>query len=199
MQTLEEIAQFHGHTCPGLALGYRVSSCALQKLGDRSSDEELVALVENDSCAVDAVQVMTGCTFGKGNFLFLNHGKQVYTFIRRPTGEAIRISVIWTPPAETDGERAAWDAYSAGDRTEKVTKVVHARKGQKIQAIMDAKEEDLLKVETFTAEPPLKARLYPSIICALCGEKTMEPRARLMNGQTVCIPCFRGESAIKEK
>jgi formylmethanofuran dehydrogenase subunit E len=75
MKTLEDIAEFHGHTCPGLAIGYRVSRYALEALGGRSEDEELVAVVENDSCAVDAVQVMTGCTFGKGNLIFHDYGR----------------------------------------------------------------------------------------------------------------------------
>jgi hypothetical protein len=45
--------------------------------------------VENDSCAVDAVQVMTGCTFGKGNLIFRDYGKQAYTFMSRATGKAL--------------------------------------------------------------------------------------------------------------
>ena len=60
---------------------------------DSSQDEEIVAIVENNSCAVDAVQVLTGCTFGKGNLLFKDHGKQVYTFINRNTNDAVRVSL----------------------------------------------------------------------------------------------------------
>src|SRR6266540_1461985 len=96
MKTYDDVVDFHGHSCPGLALGYRVSLRALREFGvDRSGDEELVAIVENNSCAVDAVQVMTGCTFGKGNLIFRDFGKQVYTFIRRPSGKGLRISIDW--------------------------------------------------------------------------------------------------------
>ena len=78
---LRDAIQFHGHLCPGLALGYRVAKAALRELGaDRPHDEELVAIVENDSCAADAVQYITGCTFGKGNLIFSDFGKHVYTF-----------------------------------------------------------------------------------------------------------------------
>ncbi|MBF0564768.1 MAG: formylmethanofuran dehydrogenase [Nitrospirae bacterium] len=81
----KKVAAFHGHACPGLALGYRLSLVALRDyLVKRDVDEEAVAIVENDSCAVDAVQFMTGCTFGKGNLIFKDYGKQVYTFIKRP-------------------------------------------------------------------------------------------------------------------
>lgn len=44
--------------------------------GGRDIDEEMVAIVENDSCAVDAIQVLTGCTLGKGNLIFRDYGKQ---------------------------------------------------------------------------------------------------------------------------
>jgi len=35
---------------------------------NRAEDEEIVAVVETDACGADAIQVRTGCTFGKGNF-----------------------------------------------------------------------------------------------------------------------------------
>ncbi|MBD3181903.1 formylmethanofuran dehydrogenase [Candidatus Poribacteria bacterium] len=93
MTLWEETVKFHGHQCGGLTWGYKVALFALEKLNfDRASDEELVVIVENDSCAVDAIQYVTGCTFGKGNFIFKDYGKHVYTFFNRNTGQSIRIS-----------------------------------------------------------------------------------------------------------
>ncbi|MDP2278369.1 MAG: TraR/DksA C4-type zinc finger protein [Nitrospirota bacterium] len=40
---------------------------------------------------------------------------------------------------------------------------------------------------------PDEAKIYPSIRCERCGEKTMEPRLRVKNWRTVCIPCFEGK------
>jgi formylmethanofuran dehydrogenase subunit E len=193
MKTLEDIAEFHGHTCPGLAIGYRVSRYALEALGGRSEDEELVAVVENDSCAVDAVQVMTGCTFGKGNLVFHDYGKQVYTFLRRPSGEALRIAVTWVSPGESEEESDAWLKYSKGDRSEEVLNLVHQRKSRKIKAILGAPDETLFAVTRGPVAEPDMARIYPSVTCAACGEKVMEPRARLRGGSVVCIPCFGKE------
>ena len=191
MKTLDEIVDFHGHMCPGLALGYRVSEFALRQMGARAEDEELVAIVENDSCAVDAVQVMTGCTFGKGNLKFLDHGKQVYTFIRRPSGESLRVAIDWTPPGESPEESQAWEKYSSGDRSDKVLALVHKRKSRKVESILNASDEEMFKVSREKVGIPLAARIYPSRACDMCGEKTMEPRMRLLNGQTLCLPCFR--------
>lgn len=190
MKTFDDVAEFHGHICPGLAIGYRVSALALGEMGGRSEDEELVAVVENDSCAVDAVQVMTGCTFGKGNLRFMDYGKQVYTFIRRPSGEGLRISVNWVSPEETAEEKEAWLRYSGGDRSSDVVALVHARKSKKVRAIMDAPDDELFGIKSGTMELPAVARIYPSVRCGACGEKVMEPRAKLRDGQTLCLPCF---------
>jgi formylmethanofuran dehydrogenase subunit E len=190
MKTFEDVADFHGHVCPGLALGYRVSLFALRELGDRASDEEIVAVVENNSCAVDAVQVLAGCTFGKGNLIFRDYGKQVFTFIRRPSGEGVRISVDWKSPAETDEEKRMWDLYRNGDRSEEVLKTVHNRKAKKIDIILSAPDEELFKVVKGRIDLPEEAKIYPSLRCAVCDEKVMEPRARLKGGKIVCIPCF---------
>lgn len=193
MPELEDVIRFHGHMCPGLALGYRVSVAVLAELGDRAADEELVAIVENDSCAVDAVQVMTGCTFGKGNLVFRDYGKQAYTFIRRSSDFAIRVAVTWNPPDETPGEQAAWKAYSAGERSEDILRLVHERKSRKIDSILGAGQDELLSLKRVNIDPPHTARIHPSARCSRCGEKMMETRARIRNGEIVCIPC--GEEA----
>ena len=94
MKPFSDVTKFHGHVCPGSAIGYKAAEAGLNELKSHcSQDDEIVAIVENNSCAVDAVQVLTGCTFGKGNLLFKDHGKQVYTFINRTTNEGVRVSL----------------------------------------------------------------------------------------------------------
>ncbi len=198
MRTYDDVVQFHGHSCPGLALGYRVALRALKELGieEGSRDEEIVAIVENDSCAVDAIQVITGCTFGKGNLIFKDYGKQVYTFAKRPTGahgdvtaEAIRISIDFNPPEESEEEKALWRRYSEGDRSEEVLRAVHSRKAKKLKAILEADDEELLNIRRLRITLPEEAKIYQSVRCEVCGEKVAEPKARLLNGRIVCIPC----------
>ncbi|MFA5352675.1 MAG: FmdE family protein [Thermodesulfovibrionales bacterium] len=194
MKTFDEVVAFHGHSCPGLAIGYRVAQAALREM-DRaniSEDEEIVAIVENDSCSVDAVQVMTGCTFGKGNLIFRDYGKQVYTFLKRPSGDAVRISVDFPAPEETEEDREMWRRYSEGDRSADVLKVVHSRKARKMKAILDAPESELLTITRLKTVLPSEARIYASISCAVCGEKVAEHRARVKGGKIVCIPCSEG-------
>lgn len=183
-----DVVKFHGHACPGLAFGFRVSEAALEETG-RARDEELVAIVENNSCAVDAIQVMTGCTFGKGNLIFRDYGKQVYTFIKRPSAEAVRIAVIWEAPVEDEQITALWKRFSQGDRSKEVMQAVKARKAEKMKGILAADFKDLFAIQHFSAEMPDLARVFPSLRCSVCNEKVMEPRARNIEDRVYCIPC----------
>src|SRR5512142_546660 len=88
---IDPVVKFHGHFCPGVSIGIRAAQVALREIGPHSKDEEVVAIVETDMCAVDAIQQMVGCTFGKGNLIHLDYGKNAYTFIRRSDSKAIRI------------------------------------------------------------------------------------------------------------
>lgn len=194
VKTFEDVVEFHGHSCPGLALGYRVAVAAMKEMSmeGASEDEELVAIVENDSCAVDAIQLLTGCTFGKGNLIFKDYGKQVYTFVKRPSGDGVRIAVDYEHPEETEEEREMMRRYSEGERSEDVLRVVRDRKARKVRAILDATDMELLKTERVKVSLPPEARIYRSIRCGICGELVAEPRARVRDGKSVCIPCFEG-------
>jgi formylmethanofuran dehydrogenase subunit E len=46
--TLRKAQEFHGHFCPGLAVGIRAAELALNEIGPHSKDEEVVAIVETD-------------------------------------------------------------------------------------------------------------------------------------------------------
>ena len=89
-QQIKDTMSFHGHWCPGLAIGIRAAEWALKEMG-KAPDEEIVAVVETDMCGVDAIQYLTGCTFGKGNLIHKDYGKNAFTFYRRRDGKAMRL------------------------------------------------------------------------------------------------------------
>ena len=106
MSPLELAIQFHGHICPGLLMGVRAAQLAMDQLSlERDRDEDLVAIVETDSCGVDALQAILGCTFGKGNLIFKDYGKAVYTVIDRSSGRALRIAQLRRASGGTAGQR----------------------------------------------------------------------------------------------
>lgn len=79
------LVQYHGHLCPELAIGYRVSKIAMAELGiTRENSLNFIAGAANSTSAVDAIQYMTGCTIGKQSFFIEDTGKHVYFFAGKP-------------------------------------------------------------------------------------------------------------------
>ena len=185
---LRDAIQFHGHLCPGLSLGFRVAKAALRELNAaRPQDEELVCIVENDSCAADAIQFITGCTFGKGNLIFRDYGKHVYTFFNRRTGQGIRISEDYRGFEGDERFPALKKRQEAG---EDVSAEMQAYKMEKAATILHADEKEIMTITPIASDPPREARVRGSVRCAICGEKFMESRGRVKNGKIVCISCF---------
>ena len=92
MNKWEKCVEFHGHSCGGLSIGYRAALYAMELLGVEFSDnEQLVCISENDACGVDAIQLLMGCSIGKGNLLFHMTGKQAFSFYNRETGKSFRL------------------------------------------------------------------------------------------------------------
>lgn len=184
----EKAVEFHGHECPGLAMGFRATELALEKLGcDRSVDEELVAIVENNACGVDALQVLAGCSFGKGNLYYKDYGKSVYTIARRGDGSAVRVAVkygaAFDPEFRAIKERAA-SASAGGKERAQYSEALQKR----IKSILCSGPE-VFDVKRVTIELPRPASIYQTLQCSMCGEGVMEPRARLKDGRVLCIPC----------
>lgn len=187
---VEGTVRFHGHFCPGIAIGIRAAQVALREIGPHSMDEEVVAIVETDMCAVDAVQYLTGCTFGKGNFFYLDYGKNAYTFIRRSDGKAIRI--LGRPGAfGSNPEREALMArIDSGKATPEDQQRFGEMQRERAWEILEAPEDELFDVQLVSPVIPGHARLRASAQCDVCGETMMETRSRHIGGQLVCIPCF---------
>lgn len=189
-ELIEETIAFHGHNCPGVSLGIRASELALSEF-ERAPDEEIVAVVETDMCGVDAIQYLTGCTFGKGNLIYLDHGKNVFTFYRRSDGKGIRISTRPEVFSDVDDDLLALQKKKVqeGLNAEEEEKLGKARAARG-QRIMSARLEDLFEVKPAHGPIPEKARILQSLTCEACGERTMETRTRRFMGRTLCIPCF---------
>ena len=175
-EEMQEVVSFHGHFCPGLAIGYRAAKAAMTRIAPkRAEDEELVAIVENRSCSVDAVQVITGCTLGKGNLFLCDYGKQVFTLVSRSSGEGVRVALragLARPKLEdgsTDRKRWTDDLLRLAD-------------------------DEIFAIEARAIEIPPKATIHNSLVCERCGEQMMETLASKVDGETCCIPCAEGSA-----
>ena len=182
--------EFHGHSCPGLAIGFQAARTLLERLGvTKAPDEELVAVVETDACGADAIQVMTGCTFGKGNFVFKNYGKHAFSLFDRRKGKGVRVCLRpdafrMDPESLSLSEKVRKDGASP-----KEMERYQELQQERVKKILNADTESLFKIEKILQDLPPKARIVESGICDLCGESTKIDLLRETKGKKVCIPC----------
>ncbi len=185
-EDFKKAAEFHGHVCPGLAMGYRVARYVKAHY-PRSEDEELVCIAENKSCSVDAVQFLLGCTAGKGNLIVIDNGKQAFTFYSRDHGKALRIYFKGDVFAGMDAMR---QKMAAGTLTPAEKKEMQSLRTRIMEQILAGRDEDLLDVREAEIPAPEKARIYPSLVCQECGERFMEIMGRTAEGKVLCKDCF---------
>ncbi len=171
----DDLINFHGHLCPGLAIGYRAVLLANELGFSKSEDEELIAIVENNSCSVDAIQYMLSCTFGKGNLFFKDYGKQVFTIVKRDSLKAVRISL------KKDARKPSFT------------------REEFLNFLLNTSSEEIFEKKKFLFDKsslPSKAIIHTSIICDECGEPTMETRIKKFNDKNLCIPCYNTSSRL---
>jgi formylmethanofuran dehydrogenase subunit E len=189
-EDLARCVAFHGHICPGLVYGYLVAKEAMKLMNlGRATDEEIVAICDNDSCAVDALQVLLGTSTGKGNLIIRDFGKNAYTVLSRSGRKSYRF--VRKVRYEYQGkEKSTFDRLDAA-----IAKGMASEGDRRYMKLL--KVEDLLgryfdEIFTTTEIPfdePLYAPLERSEPCAMCGEMTMASKMVVVNDGRVCIPC----------
>jgi formylmethanofuran dehydrogenase subunit E len=113
------------------------------------------------------LQYLSGCTFGKGNLIFRDYGKQVYTLYDRKTKRGVRV------------------VFNARQIPEDVSR---EREGF-VTWLLSVPDDSFLSLSETHVDEPEPARIMKSIECAVCGEMVMETRTKKINGGSVCIPC----------
>jgi formylmethanofuran dehydrogenase subunit E len=190
MPPLEMAIQFHGHICPGLLMGVRVAEFAQKQLGvNQDIDEELLAVVETNSCGVDAIQSILGCTFGKGNLIYKDYGKNVYTIASREKQRAVRIAQKYRANSSAESMRyrelAQKDHLTDEEEAEKENLI-----GVIFENIMGAPFEENFTWREVAFVFPEKAQIHTTIQCAACGEGVMDSKAVESDKRLICPSCL---------
>ncbi len=200
---LEAGLTLHGHRCPAMPLGLRAGAAAMNRLGvERAPDGQLVALVEIGdrhcaTCFADGIQMITGCTFGKGNIEKLHLGKWGLTLIDKASGRAVRV-VPRAEAMEANKQTPFFKEYR--EKGVPASQVPPAVVDPLVERVMYAPEEKLLAVgEVFERAWKDRPHTFSSFRCDRCGEMTVEGYGRLLGDERVCIPCrdaAAGEASI---
>ena len=168
----DKCVAFHGHSCGGLSVGYRAAKYAMELLDVEFSDnEQVVCVAENDACGIDAIQVLMGCSVGKGNLLFHMTGKQAFSFYNRKTGASVRLVAKPRPEGMTQAERFAY---------------YHS-----------APNEALFEVKPAVIRLPEEARIFDSYVCDCCGEEAGGHWIRLAGEKKLCLDCYKSYDRFK--
>ena len=184
-------AAFHGHICGGMAIGYVAAHAGMTWLkSQRALDEELVAIVETDACCVDAIQVLTGCTFGKGNLIFRDYGKMCFTFFNRASGKGVRLAMKSDSFQTNPRQMELFGKARAKTITETEQTELQQLMQNRTKELLEADAKDLFDMQEITEALPDKARIAPSKACAKCGEPTMETKLERLAGEMVCRGCL---------
>ncbi len=162
----QKCVAFHGHQCGGLTIGYKASLYAIELLQlTFSEDEQVVCIAENDACGVDAIQVILGCSVGKGNLLFHMTGKQAFSFYNRSTGQSVRL-VLRDKPANIG-------------------------KGESFAYYQQLEPQQMFDLKPTKLPLPEEARHFTSYVCDCCGETTGSNWIRIDGDKKYCIDCYR--------
>jgi formylmethanofuran dehydrogenase subunit E len=192
LKLLRKAGELHGHFCPFLAIGVKAAVRAVKELGVSSTGmEEIIAITETNNCFSDGIQYVTGCSFGNNALIYRDYGKTAFTLAKR-NGEAVRISVR---PDRVMEERTP-------EATQLFERVAVERRGTEVDQeqlrelwkelsfrVLDLPDEEVFDIKRMTVNVPAYARIFASVKCSVCGENTMEPRARIRDNKPVCIPC----------
>jgi formylmethanofuran dehydrogenase subunit E len=168
--------EFHGHVCPGIVLGTRLTIAGLRELGMNPAEpaRNLIVYMEIDRCGTDAVQAITGCSLGHRNLKHKDFGKFAATFVDTRNGNAVRVAVDEKNRAEHDKlDPQELLAVLAEVPDDEILKIEHVR--------ISIKKEDL------PGFPVGKA------LCSECGEQISDNRQTELNGRVLCRNCA-GES-----
>ena len=160
--------EFHGHGCPGLAIGVRACEAVLkhEELG-KAPYGTLMCVAENDACGVDAVQSLLGCSLGKGNLVFKDVGKMAFSFFQ--PGQEGGMRLVMRP--------RAWKGAAGREERQR--------------EILSMPLADLFNFADANAPAPEPARIFETIVCEECGEGAAESRIRMEGGRKLCLDCFK--------
>jgi formylmethanofuran dehydrogenase subunit E len=163
---------FHGHVCPGIVLGTRLTIAGLRELGMNPHEENraLIVYVEIDRCGADAIQAITGCSLGHRTLKHKDFGKFAATFVDLAMKKAVRVAVFEKKRAE------------------------HDKLGQKevIKILGECPEEEILKIERVSMDIPdddIPGYPQKKVFCSVCGEQVMDNRHIVFEGTVMCKNC----------
>jgi formylmethanofuran dehydrogenase subunit E len=183
--------EFHGHQCPLMPIGYRMSKLAMQHLGaEHEADHGFFVFPElgeghPQTCIMDGIQIATGATYGKVLIAKAYFGKLAATFYHPKKG-AVRFSL---KPEFVDA-MSKFEFFAYRKKGIEPSQIPLGVRQEVINWANEQPDEAVYKVEAkpdFKYTPPKGS--FNKTKCSTCEEYVFERYVRFKDGKPVCIPC----------
>ncbi len=98
----EEAVKFHGHECPGLAIGIRACEAIISKMNIKPKEDKIICITENNTCPVDGIKYVFGCDYDKKNLFYKESDELVFNIFKTSNNDSLRI--IYKGKNDTDSK-----------------------------------------------------------------------------------------------
>ena len=155
----KQAGAFHGHFCPGLAIGVRAAWEARERLGR----QELQCLAESPACWLDGIQFVLGATVGNGRLKVDDRGKAAFNCYAPDSGDSLRLYLKELPQGLS--------------------------KEALIDFILTAPAAEIFQKGPASLRFPARGERSPEAVCCRCGERVRLDHARKVGEESVCRDC----------
>lgn len=162
LEIYKQAGSFHGHLCPGLAIGVRAAWEAREALSPENS-KGLQCLAESPACWLDGLQYVLGATTGNGRLKIDDRGKAAFNFYAPDSGESLRLYLKALPQ--------------------------DLAREELIQFILTAPAKEVFQRGPVRLLFPARGERAPEAMCCRCGERVRLDKARKIGAEIVCLDC----------
>lgn len=187
----KKCVEFHGHICPGIAIGYRAVKAGLAWYEENASkDDPMVAIVETGGCSADMFQILAGCTFGNGSLIHRDNGKQVFNLVGRHSQSGVRLAMKAGVFQPTEDNVLMIDKVINDEATAEQQDKFHNFALQKCRLILNMRLEDLFEIKAINMPVPRNTIIEAMKVCDSCQEPTLISRLTEMDDGNYCKDCL---------
>jgi len=192
-EDFKKCQDFHGHICPGIAIGYRAAKAGLQWYKDNGQkNDQMVAIVETGGCSADIFQVLAGCTFGNGGLVHRDNGKQAFSLVGRKSKSGVRIVMKQGVFQPTEEKVQMIDKIINNEATKEQNEKFHDFAMKKCRAILEMPLENLFEIKPITTSVPRNKIIEAMNVCDQCNEPTLSSKLTKGEKGLLCNECLNG-------
>lgn len=188
----------HGHYCPGLAMGVISSVYAINEINIFSDGlEDIIAIIEINSCYADGIQYITGCTIGNNSLIFKDYGKTAFSLVKR-NGEGLRLSVKSSYREKMAKQNLKFQEYFnkvviEQNRDNKIVMEFKKSAREASFKLLEWDINDIFDIKKIKTDIPDYAPIRESVICSECGESVMKAKEINTQGKVYCKECSHND------